>query len=528
MGTTLAAGDRIGHYTIESELGRGPLGVSYQARDAAGDPVAIKVLESSTALSDGEKAQIARDFHLLEDLQSPQIPMLLEFVRYDEHYVIATDYLPLGNLEARLERGPLPLPAALTLMRHLTYAVGRAHSVGVVHGAIKPTNVLRREVDGRQVPVLTDFGGVLRRHPWRTPGGALDALAYRAPELGRSRDTSTAGDVFALGRLLSTMVGPQAPDEIKTIVTTATEPDPALRYRNAQEMFAALNAVGTPTLTSVAAAPAPVAAVTPAAVAVTEPAPAQERPVADAARSAGPAEVPSVGRILSAAGVEAAAADRGYRSRWPWIVGVIAVAVLALVLSISLSGGKGSVFTGTKQVPAAPVASAKPGYRSVVFTVSRPAGDASVVEVRKGSTWSQVGSTTYALPTAAGGTRACATFRVSDDSQTPALHSATTRSCGTSLPPSLSVKFVQKDCTYAGYRQVCYTFLASGLRPGTTHTLTLRLNGQVLGTRVLTVDKTGHAALPSGQHFHFEATAGGETAQVTYAGLQSTFIVANI
>jgi hypothetical protein len=235
-----------------------------------------------------------------------------------------------------------------------------------------------------------------------------------------------------------------------------------------------------------------------------------------------------VGRILTAAGVGVAVAERGYRSRWPWIAGVIGVALVALILSITLSGQKGSVFTGSNQPPAPPVASATPGYRSVVFTLSQPAGDASVVQVKTGRTWSEVGAATYALPTVVGGTHACATFRVADDSQTPARYSATTTSCGTSEPPSLTVKLDRRDCTYAGYLQVCYTFLASGLRPGATHTLTLRLNGQVLGSRMITVDKTGHAALPRGEHFHFESTAGGQSAQVTYAGLQTTFIVANV
>lgn len=526
MGDTLEPGERIGHYTIEGELGRGPLGVSYRVRDAAGDVVALKVLESPSPLSDAEKALIARDFHLLEDLQSPQIPVLLEFVRYDDRYVIATDYLPLGNLDARLERGPLPLQAALTLMRHLTFAVGRAHEAGVVHGAIKPTNVMRRQVEGRQIPVLADFGGSLRRHAWHTPSGAIDAPACRAPELGRRLETSAAADVFALGRVLSTMVGPNPPDEVRAVVTRATAPDPALRYHNAHEMFTALQEP-QPVSAKAAPAPAPLAAV-PAPIVPDPPPPLPRAVPAPGPAADEPREVPSVGRILSAAGVGAAAAERGYRSRWPWIAGVIAVAVVALVLSISLSGQKGSVFTGRKQPPAPPVASAKPGYRSVVFTLSRPAGDASVVEVRTGTAWSQVGATTYALPTAVGGTHACATFRVADESQVPALYSTTTQSCGTSAPPTLTVKLDRHDCMYAGYLQVCYTFLASGLRPGTTHTLTLSLNGQVLGTRMITVDSTGHAALPRGEHFHFESTAGGQTAQVTYAGLQTTWIVANV
>jgi hypothetical protein len=90
------------------------------------------------------------------------------------------------------------------------------------------------------------------------------------------------------------------------------------------------------------------------------------------------------------------------------------------------------------------------------------------------------------------------------------------------------VKLDRADCHFAGYLQVCYTFLAGGLKPGTTHTLTLRLNGQVLGTRRITVDKSGHASLPGHEHFHFEATAGGGNASVTYAGLRATWIVSNV
>lgn len=531
MHESLAPGERIGHYTIEGEMGRGPLGISYRARDAGGDVVALKVLESESALSDPEKAQIARDFHALEDLQSAQIPVLLEFVRYDDSYVIATDYLPMGDLAARLERGPLPLPAALTLIRHLAYAVGRAHVVGVVHGGIKPTNVLRREVDGKPVPVLGDFGGALRRHAWRTPAGGVDSPAYRAPELGRLREATAAADVFALGTLLAAMVGPNPPVEVARVVATATEPDPLRRYRTAHEMFTALTDLGNVSAPVVEPEPAP----------IPEPEPA---PVQDPVAVSPPVREPSLllepailrdavapprqpdGRLLSAADI--ADADRGYRSKIPLIAGVIVVALVVLVLSVVLSGRKGSVFSGKKTPPAAPVASAKAAYRSVVFSLQQPTGDASVVEVKTGSTWTQVGTNSYTQPTSEGGIRACATFRVADESQTPAVYSAVTQSCGTSAPPTLSVTFDRVDCHYAGYLQVCYKFLAGGLRPGSKHTLTLRLNGQILGTRVITVDKSGHASLPKGEHFHFDATAGGQTAEATYAGLRQSWIVANV
>jgi serine/threonine-protein kinase PpkA len=534
----LAPGEHIGHYTIEGELGRGPLGISYRARDAGGYIVALKVLESSTALTDPEKAQIARDFHALEDLQSPQIPVLLEFVRYDDYYVIATDFLPLGNLAARLERGPLALGAALTLIRHLAYAVGRAHVVGVVHGAIKPTNVLRREVEGRQVPVLGDFGGALRRHAWRTPDGYADAPDYRAPELGRLREATAAADVFALGKLLSAMVGPNAPAEVQRVVGTATESDPLRRYRNAHDMFTALTdmgAVSAPAHHEPEPLPEPLPeaaveqhVVEPPAETEPEPTPALVLEPAILRDAVAPtSHTPSHGgRLLSSEGV--AKADRGYRSKLPLLGLVIAIALAVLVFSIVLSGRKGSVFTGKTTPPGPPVATASAAYRSVLFSLQQPTGDASVIEVKTGTAWTQVGGTSYTLPTTVGGTRACATFRVADESQTPAIYSTETRACGTSTPPSLTVSVDRGNCIYAGYPQVCYTFLASGLKPGSTHTLTLKLNGHVLGTRVITVDKSGHAVLPKGEHFHFESTAGGETAQVTFGNLSRTFIVANV
>ncbi|MGN6162259.1 MAG: serine/threonine protein kinase [Marmoricola sp.] len=523
MGDGLEPGASIGQYTIEDELGRGPLGISYRARDASGDLVALKVLASSAPLTDSEKARIARDFHSLEDLQSPQIPVLLEFVRYDHRYVIATDFLPLGNLAARLERGPLPLPAAITLIRHLTYAVGRAHLVGVVHGGIKPSNVLRREVNGRPVPVLGDFGGALRTHPWITPEHAADAPAYRAPELPAGQPTA-ASDVYSLGVLLSATTGPDAPEPVQRVIAHATQQDPARRFRTAHEMFTALTDIDSTALVQAAPAPAtppPAADVAPEGEGAVA-APVDEIPVAVAAQA--PSE-----RKRFITPEEIAAADRGYRSKAPFIAGgVIVAAVAAIVLTVVLSGNKGSVFTGKTTPPTPPAATAKAGYRSVLFTLSQPVGDASVVEVKDGTSWTQVGGTSYTLPTVVGGTRACATFRVADESSNPATYSTLTTACGTSLPPTLTVKLDRADCKVAGYLQVCYTFLASGLRPGTTHTLTLRLNGQVLGTRRITVDKSGHASLPDHEHFHFEAMTGGGRASVTYAGLRATWIVSNV
>lgn len=539
VGDTLQPGERIGRYTIESELGRGLLGISYKARDADGEVVALKVLSADAPLTDDEKAGIARDFHALEDLQSPQVPVLLEFVRYYDSYVIATDYLPLGDFSRRLAQGPLPLPAALTLIRHLTYAVGRAHEAGVVHGGIKPTNVLRGEVNGRQIPVLSDFGGSLRHHPWIRPEGVNVGDAYRAPEVQGGGDVTPASDVYSLGILLAAMTGGLANAGVAAVIARASDERPAQRYKNASEMYEALSAVGSTPDPVVDPAPASIAA--PSASAYTEvssvkaealpqtpsetsvPAGAQvEAPVADRAAERA--------RILNSA--EVAGAERGYRSKGPLIAGVIAAALLVLALSLLLT--KNNVFNQPEVVPNASVSKVTSvpngGVRFDLAPTGQPSNDSIIrkLQVFSSGSWQDLPGNTYTARTPVGGEQVCLKFRVTDQNATNATstNSDAVSACG-KTGPTLTVTVTPGNCSINGFTQVCYDFLAAGLQPGTKHVLTLRLQGQVIGTTSLTVNKQGRASLPRGVHFHFESTTGGQRASVTFAGMTTSWFVAN-
>lgn len=566
MTDALQPGDRIGHYIIESELGRGPLGISYRARDAVGEVVALKVLLAETPLTDSEKAAIAHDFHALEDLQSPQVPVLLEFVRYEDVYVIATDYLPQGDFSRRLAQGPLPLPAALTLIRHLTYAVGRAHEVGVVHGGIKPTNVLRGEANGRQVPVLSDFGGALRHHAWVRPEGVNEGDAYRAPELSDHGPATPASDVFSLGTLLAVMTGGLANAGVAGVIARATMGAPAQRYANATEMYEALSAVGSspdpvapvelepvvlasaPISTEVSSVKAEASPQTPSEASVPTGAPAAEvapqipsetsTPVVTASTAPSDHRAAERARILKSGDI--AASGRGYRSKGPLIAGVIAAALLVLALSLLLT--KNNVFNQPASVPKASVLNvAKVAFGSagapnggVRFTLAQPGvpSDDTIVrtlQVLVAGTWQPVTGTSYTYqtqPPAVGGKKICPSFRVADTNagNGSAAYGAVVSACGTTAP-TLSVTVDHNPCNIQGVRQVCYTFAADGLTPGITSELVLILDGQKLGGLTLTVDGAGHAGLPPGKHIYFAATSSGKYAVVKFAGMTKRFLV---
>lgn len=511
VGESLAPGQRVGPYTIESALGIGSLGVSYRARNVEGEIVVLKYLRSAAPLSDREKLRIGREFEALAGLNNPFLPDIIEFVAFRDDYAIITEYQRLGDLGGRLARGPLSPETALALMRHLASAVGEAHAAGVVHGGITPANVLRRSVDGRQVPLLVDFGIALRSHAWTPPEHAPDVSRYRAPELDAGRRMSVAGDVFALGSLLAVMVGPQAPRGIRELVARATDPRPRRRYRDGRRFHDALVEAMQEPWGALESMPAQPPATVPEGSVRQRPKEPSVLPRPDAARLLTEEAVANVGS--------------GYQSKAKLIGGIMVAALVVLVLSVMFSGPKGSIFGGATHTPPAPVVLATPSYRSVLFNLQQPPGDASVVEVRSGTMWTQVGADTYTLPTAKGGVQACADFRVVDASQSPPLVGPQVTACGTSVAPTLTAQRVSPDCRYRGASQVCYSVMASGLEPGTSGTMVLRLDGQELRKVAVTVDKSGHATLPDGDYFHFTSASAGKTADLTYMGLEYAWTV---
>ena len=152
-------GARIGPYRIVSRLGTGGMGDVYRAHDTLLDrDVAIKVLTGYFADDRGRHAR--QEAKAASALNHPNILTIHEIGECEGTPFIVSEYVEGRTLRTCIRDGAMPLPTALDVALQITSALSVAHKAGIVHGDIKPENVMIR-TDGL-VKVL-DFG--LARSP---------------------------------------------------------------------------------------------------------------------------------------------------------------------------------------------------------------------------------------------------------------------------------------------------------------------------------------------------------------------------
>ena len=232
-------GERLGPWQLEAEIGRGGMGIVYEASRVDGrieGRVAVKVVrEELASLETLERFRLER--HLLSRLDHPNIARILDAGR--------AHGLPFFVLE-RVEGEPLgrycanrktELPECLRLFRKVCAAVQYAHQNLVLHRDLKPRNILVTE-SGE--PKLLDFGigklleadgsGATTR-PWRrrlTP-------AYASPEMLAEGRATTASDVYSLGVLLyELLTGSQPFGPDANADRAASPPTPSDRIRSGE------------------------------------------------------------------------------------------------------------------------------------------------------------------------------------------------------------------------------------------------------------------------------------------------------
>ena len=201
-------------YDIVEPIGRGGTGVVFRGRDRELDrEVAIKLTAWSTA-TDAER--LRAEARTLAALEHPGIVPVHDVGRLPDGRVYSVMMLVRGDrLDVCASR--LPLPDRLRLFDRICDTVSFAHSRGVVHGDLKPANIMVGAFG--QVLVL-DWGG----------GGTE---GYMAPEQ-REGAAGTRSDVYALGAILRDLVGAsgreRAHKPLTSIVLRAMGSDPGERY----------------------------------------------------------------------------------------------------------------------------------------------------------------------------------------------------------------------------------------------------------------------------------------------------------
>ncbi len=198
---SLKPGDGLGSYLIKGEIGRGGMGIVYRAEQPSlKRDVAIKVLPVFFAEDSAFSERFAREAATVAHLRHPNIVTIIDYGQEQSTHYIVMEYVPGGNLTARLG-SPLAPGDAIALLRPLASALDYAHSMGVVHRDVKPMNIL---VGEGEAPVLTDFGlaHLLGSMPPLTRTGAqIGTFEYMSPEQANGEIASPATDRYGLAVL---------------------------------------------------------------------------------------------------------------------------------------------------------------------------------------------------------------------------------------------------------------------------------------------------------------------------------------
>jgi serine/threonine protein kinase len=230
--TRIAARDG---YQILSEVGRGPGGIVYHAHyGRLKQAVTLKVFAAGTCTREEWESQLRGDAERWATLAHPQVVAVQRAGWWDGAPYLAREYVPQGSLAVKLTGRPWPVREALGLVEQLALIVAYLHRQGVVHGNLKPGNVLLA-ADG--IPRLTDFrlSGGLFQCPPPEDARAPAALAYLAPELTEpDADPRPHADIYGLGVILYELLTGRppfaAPDghAMLTLVRTQ-DPEPPSR-----------------------------------------------------------------------------------------------------------------------------------------------------------------------------------------------------------------------------------------------------------------------------------------------------------
>jgi tRNA A-37 threonylcarbamoyl transferase component Bud32 len=200
---------QIGRYRVESEVGRGAMGVVYLAHDPR---VRRRLALKTYRIPEGLPPERQKEFQerFLREAQtagSLDHPAIVTIYDAGEDPVsgvpfIAMEYVQGRNLHDLLGTcGPLPLSQACSLADTVAAGLHAAHSAGIIHRDIKPANILIREGDG--AVKLADFG--VARPPTSeltSAGQSLGSPAYMSPEQIRGGRVDGRSDLFSLAVVL--------------------------------------------------------------------------------------------------------------------------------------------------------------------------------------------------------------------------------------------------------------------------------------------------------------------------------------
>lgn len=226
-------------YVLEERIGRGGAGVVWRARDEVlGRRVAVKSIALPVAMDhhaeEAARRRVLREARSAARLNHPSVVTVYDVVEEDGTVHIVMELVDAPTLSDRVKRdGPLGVEEAAKLGLALLEPLTAAHTAGIVHRDVKPSNVM---VPPGRDPKLADFGiaAVQDDSQLTRTGLVVGSPPFMAPEQAEGHPTSPATDLWGLGATLYYAVEGVAPFERGQPVATLhavihDEPRPATR-----------------------------------------------------------------------------------------------------------------------------------------------------------------------------------------------------------------------------------------------------------------------------------------------------------